>query len=143
LTCGPERRRSPEVSGRDVTPGKKGRGGEKALTGRGQRSVRERGGRASAARAGRKWAGAQPTREKGKRGESWASGKLGPGGERREKGLEGREGVWAAGLSFLFLFYTQTFKQNYLNSNKFEFRSYELNTRKIMLQHECTNMLTL
>jgi hypothetical protein len=37
---------------------------------------------------------------------------------------------WAAFSSFLFLFYTQTFKQNYLNSNKFEFRSYKLNARK-------------
>jgi hypothetical protein len=30
-----------------------------------------------------------------------------------------------------------------LNPNKFEFKSYKLNTRKIMLQHECTNNLIL
>jgi hypothetical protein len=32
-------------------------------------------------------------------------------------------------LSFFF-FYTQTFKQNYLSSNKLEFKPYKLNTRK-------------
>jgi hypothetical protein len=57
--------------------------------------------------------------------------------KRRWAGL--REGNWAA-FSFLFLSYTQT---NSLNSNRFEFKHYKLNTRKIMLQHECTSKLTL
>jgi hypothetical protein len=30
-----------------------------------------------------------------------------------------------------------------LNSIKFEFKSYNLNTNKTMLQHECTNILIL
>jgi hypothetical protein len=30
-----------------------------------------------------------------------------------------------------------------LNSNKFEFRPYKLNTNKTMPQHECTNKLIL
>jgi hypothetical protein len=95
-----------------------------------------------------RWAGARPTREKG-RERGWSSGlahagrKERPGMERGEK----REGVlgWAGLLlgwlllSFPFLFYTQTSKQTHLNSNKFEFKSDKLNTRKIMLQHECTN----
>jgi hypothetical protein len=50
-------------------------------------------------------------------------------------------------LSFPFLpsffFYTQTFKQHYLNSNKFEFKPYKFNTNKTLLQHECTNNLIL
>jgi hypothetical protein len=122
-------------------PEKKGRGKEKALTGRGQQSVRERRGRASAARAGRKWAGARPTREKGKRGESWASGKLGPGKRGRERGF----GLMGCCLLLLFFFFStlKLLKQIHLNSNKFEFKPYKLNTREIMLQHECTNMLLL
>jgi hypothetical protein len=82
--------------------------------------------------------------KRGKRGESWASG--GPCG-REGKGRLG----WAkaAGLGCLLLFFflsffcTQTIQTIYLNPNKFEFKSYKLNTRKIMLQHECTNNLIL
>jgi hypothetical protein len=50
---------------------------------------------------------------------------------------------------FLFFFFSfsfptlKLFKRIYLNSNKFEFEPYTLNTKKIMLQHECTNKLTL
>jgi hypothetical protein len=90
-------------------------------------------------------------------GERKEGGSAGPrvahAGERRGKrGPKGKkEGVWAAGLLLLsplillfFFFPTlKLFKQTYLNSNKFEFKPYKLHTRKIMLQHECTNMLTL
>jgi hypothetical protein len=76
-----------------------------------------------------KWAGTRPTRGRKE------------GGEGKEMGRAERS-KWAA-LSFLFLFYTQTFKQTHLNSNKFELKPYKLNTRKIMLQHECTNNLIL
>jgi hypothetical protein len=82
----------------------------------------------------------------------WAMGPervLGHVERRRERG----RGEWAAGLGccspffiFLLFFFLSTlkpFKQIYLNSNKFEFKPYKLDTRKIMLQHECTNMLTL
>jgi hypothetical protein len=63
-------------------------------------------------------------------------------GKRKWAGL--REEVWGwLLLSFLFLFYTQTLNQTHLNSNEFEFKPYKLNTRKIMLQHECTNNLIL
>jgi hypothetical protein len=76
--------------------------------------------------------------------------------EERERGrarAEERGGVgpgcWVGlpsllSSSFLFFFsILKLFKQNYLNSNKFEFKPYKLNTRKTMLQHECTNMLIL
>jgi hypothetical protein len=69
----------------------------------------------------------------------------GPRVRKRGFGLLGCRAavLFSSSSSFLFLFYTQTFKQNYLNSIKFEFKSYKLNTRRKMLQHECTNMLTL
>jgi hypothetical protein len=69
---------------------------------------------------------------------------LGRRGEKRGERRTGRP----KGL-FLLLFFSFSFstlkpsKQIYMNSNKFEFIPYKLNTRKIMLQHECTNMLTL
>jgi hypothetical protein len=72
----------------------------------------------------------------------------GRGGEGRPEGEKGR-GVlgWARCSPFfsflLSFFFTQSIQTNYLNSNRFEFKPYKLNTRKIMLQHECTNMLTL
>jgi hypothetical protein len=71
---------------------------------------------------------------------SWASGWLGP---RRER--EGVVGLgWLLLSSLFFLFSTlKLFKQLYLNSNKFEFRPYKLNTNKTMPQHECTNKLIL
>jgi hypothetical protein len=89
-------------------------------------------------------------------GSGWEKemGRLGPcgrGGEKRG-GPRGK-GDWAGprllGLGclllsfFLFFFCTQTIQTIYLNPNKFEFKSYKLNTRKIMLQHECTNNLIL
>jgi hypothetical protein len=89
----------------------------------------------------------EPVREGERLGPSVAH--AGRGEERGPEGGE-REGVWAAGCwalffssSFLFLSHTQLLKQIYLNSNKFKFKPYKLNTRKTMLQHECTNMLTL
>jgi hypothetical protein len=97
---------------------------------------------------GRPWRG---KREGEKR--CWASGGLGQ--ERREErgptGKERREEMlgWADRLlgspsfasSFLFLY--SIYSNKLLNSNRFEFKFYKLNTRKIMLQHECINMLTL
>jgi hypothetical protein len=80
---------------------------------------------------------------------SWASGWLGPGreGEGAREGEKGTELLGWAGCSFpslFFLFSTlKLFKQLYLNSNKFEFRHYKLNTNKTMPQHECTNKLIL
>jgi hypothetical protein len=86
---------------------------------------------------------------RGPRGEGrgkgcWASG--GPCG--REEGR--RELGWAKDLgcflSFFFSFsflYSNIPNKNYLNSNKFEFKSYKLHTRKAMLQHECTSKLML
>jgi hypothetical protein len=67
-------------------------------------------------------------------------------GERKGKGRAGLgQGVWVVFFpsSFPVIFYTQTFKQNYLNSIKFEFKPYTFNTNKIMLQHECTNKFIL
>jgi hypothetical protein len=56
--------------------------------------------------------------------------------KREQAGLQG----WAAAL-FSFLFF---FSFSFLHTNhKFEFKPYKLNTRKIMLQHECTNKLIL
>jgi hypothetical protein len=89
--------------------------------------------------------------ERGKRGAGARAGENGNGPawpmrkkERKRWWAGLREGNWAALFfsfsSFLFLSYTQT---NSLNSNRFEFKPCKLNTRKIMLQHECTNMLTL
>jgi hypothetical protein len=82
---------------------------------------------------------------------SWASGVAHAG--RKEEEPEGgkKEGFWAAGLLFpsplllLFFFFPtlKLFKQTYLNSNEFEFKSYKLNTIKTMLQLECTSKLTL
>jgi hypothetical protein len=76
----------------------------------------------------------------------WAAGR----GERRGNPRERERGGFgpAAGLfpSLLLFFFFSTvklFKQFYLNSNKFEFRPYKLNTNKTMPQHECTNKLIL
>jgi hypothetical protein len=68
-------------------------------------------------------------REKGE----WAG--VAHAGRGRGKGELGRARRGFGLLSllpspFLFLFYTQLFKQNYLNSNKFEFKPYKLNTKK-------------
>jgi hypothetical protein len=59
---------------------------------------------------------------------------------------------WAKGMgcsffsfsSFLSSFPNSIYSpKHHLNSNKFEFKSYKLNTGKIMLQHECINILIL
>jgi hypothetical protein len=88
------------------------------------------------------------------RREARAEGSLGRGAAHAGRGGEGRPerekgrgvlGCWALlPLLLLFFSFTQSIQTNYLNSNRFEFKPYKLNTRKkIMLQHECTNMLTL
>jgi hypothetical protein len=68
--------------------------------------------------------------------------KRGPGREREEEGRDGPSpkglGLLSSFLLFLFPFYTQI-----IQKKLFEFKFYELNTRKIMFQHECTNMLIL
>jgi hypothetical protein len=63
-------------------------------------------------------------------------------GEEREKGNWAGPRVWgwaASFHSFSFFLYSTHSNKHHLNSNKFEFKSDKLNTRKIMLQHECTN----
>jgi hypothetical protein len=115
----------------------------------GARQSREEEGRGSqrAARAGRKEDGpAWPTRGKRRKEgrESWASGGFGPWeereGERGPTGRDRREVCWVGPLSIPFLFLHSTHSNKpHLNSNKFEFKSNKLNTRTIMLQHECTN----
>jgi hypothetical protein len=87
-------------------------------------------------------------------GERKEGGSAGPrvahAGERRGKrARRGRKRgfglMFPSPLLLLFFFFPtlKLFKQTYLNSNKFEFKPNKLHTRKIMLQHECTNMLTL
>jgi hypothetical protein len=105
---------------------------------------RERKGRGGRARLGLgNWA--MHAGEKRERGVCcWGEGR--PKGER---GKESRPGCFWAGFFSLFLLLSfffsilKLFKQNYLNSHKFELKPYKLNTRETMLQHECTNMLTL
>jgi hypothetical protein len=73
--------------------------------------------------------------------------------EEKEEGRAGprvreRRGVWAGWVvlfSFLFFSFPNSIpiQTIYLNSNKFEFKPYKFNTRKTMLQHECTNILIL
>jgi hypothetical protein len=86
----------------------------------------------------RELAGSAHAREKRERGVLGLGIGLGHGKERGERARErGRErgfglvaGLLLSFLSFspfLFLFYTQPFKQIYLNSNKFEFKPYKLN----------------
>jgi hypothetical protein len=73
----------------------------------------------------------------------------GPAERKKGGGVMGRPrvlGCFPPFFFFLLSFFFSTlkpFKQNHLNSNKFEFKPYKLNTRKTMLQHECTNMLIL
>jgi hypothetical protein len=133
-----------------VRIGKEGEGGRRGAGRwgqpvRGRERERERGGALGWGTGG----------EPGRRG-CWAArrgegrGEMGRG--RRRAGPRGRKEAGRAGLaglSSLFLLLSfffsilKLFKQNYLNSNKFELKPYKLNTRKTMLQHECTNMLTL
>jgi hypothetical protein len=89
---------------------------------------------------GRAW----PTREERRGGRREGR----PTGKREKENRPGWDTVWAGLAAFLFslLFFfslLKPFKHNHLNSNKFEFKPYKLNTRKAVLQHECTNMLTL
>jgi hypothetical protein len=100
-----------------------------------ERRVRAWGGKwAGVAHAGKGEGERERAREGKERGEgSWAA--------RREPAQES----WAAFLSsfFSFLFPLLPIQTIYLNSNKFKSKPYKFNTRKIMLQHEFTNMLTL
>jgi hypothetical protein len=63
--------------------------------------------------------------------------------ERRgKKGIGLGQGFGVGLLPFIpfpFFLYSTHSNKHHLNSNKFEFKSDKLNTRKIMLQHECTN----
>jgi hypothetical protein len=79
----------------------------------------------------------------GERGKGPTGKGDGPREREEEFGLLG----WAAALFFfpfffLFPFHTQAI-QTIPFEFKFEFKPYTLNTKKTMLQHECTNMLTL
>jgi hypothetical protein len=80
---------------------------------------------------------------------SWAGYWAEPAHAGRREEEEG-SGLGPTGLaaffssSFLFSFPTlKLFKQFYLDSNKFEFKPYTLNTNKTMHQRECTNKLIL
>jgi hypothetical protein len=116
----------------------------RALAGSGRK-----GGEIGAARVEKRMGRPWPMREEGEMGLGVS---LGQGKEReeREPARERERGGFgpAAGLfPFLLLFFffstLKLFKQFYLNSNKFEFKPYTLNTIKIMLQHECANKLIL
>jgi hypothetical protein len=126
----------------------------------GRRGRERREGERACERGGKWRRHAGPGSSERKRDESAQRAGLaaGPGtahaGRGKERGARGeREGEfglgWAAFPFFfpflLFLFFStlKLFKPIYLNSNKFEFKPYKLNTRKIMLQHECTTILTL
>jgi ribosomal protein L44E len=92
------------------------------------------------ARAGEKKRGREGPRGK----KSWAA--VAHAGGRGERGAGPRRGNGCPFFSFFFfpfLSYTQTNQTTHLNSNKFEFKPYKFHTRKIMLQHECTNNLIL
>jgi hypothetical protein len=118
--------------------------------GPGRLSAREKGEREGKELGLGGWAGmAHAGGEKGGRG---PQGQLGPGRRGRRGSPRERErergfwaGCWALSFSSSFLFFStlQLFKQFHLNSNKFEFKPYTLNTNKTMLQHECTNKLIL
>jgi hypothetical protein len=129
-----------------VRVGEEGEGGRRGA-GRWGQPVRgrERGEARSAGGQEGSWAGvAAGPRVEEKRGEWACAGreKAGPReGEERRVGLAGLSSLFL--LLYVFFSILKLFKHNYLNSNKFEFKPYKLNTRKTMLQHECTNMLTL
>jgi hypothetical protein len=109
---------------------------ERGARGPGWLCVREGKGREGGARAGKELGLGRGPRGEERRGAR--------GGKKR--GVLGWVGLLLPFFPFLLFFFFSTlkpFKQIYLNSNKFEFKPYKLNTRKIMLQHECTNMLTL
>jgi hypothetical protein len=127
---------------------KQGRGARrkgKELTGGSRLAERERERREGAARAGK--LGRQGPRgerkERQASGSAWARQKRERRGSPREREMVlGRVGLPFSLLSFSSFPTHKLFKQFYLNPNKFEFKPYKLNTRKTMLQHECTNMLT-
>jgi hypothetical protein len=173
LTRGPEERSSPEISGGRLRRREEGEREETGLPGGASQSAREgREGKAGArsgwGKAGRGAAHAGRGREIGgagprggaaaqgeKRGErrglrgSWGVGPTWPmrEGERRGELGWAKERKWAAlsfpFSSFLFFSIPKPIKQPHLNSNKLEFKPYKFHTRKIMLQHECTNNLIL
>jgi hypothetical protein len=90
-------------------------------------------------RRGKHWAGVE--RRKG----WWACAGRGRAGPR-ERGKGKQAGCWALPSSFSFPFslLLSTTQTNLFEfKKKLEFKSHELNTKKTMLQHECTNMLTL
>jgi hypothetical protein len=131
-----EQRRTEELTRGATLPA---RGKEREGSARGAGLV------AGPAHAGReKKRGLERERERG-------VGQRGPGGRngREEESWAGPRGF---GLPFLFSFLSffsfspstlKPFKQNYLNSTKFEFKPYTLNTNKTMRQHECTSKLIL
>jgi hypothetical protein len=95
-------------------------------------------------------------KRKGARGREKDLGRRWPtwGGERRERagprgeerGKKGKGRPKGFGSPFLLFFFFSTFKpfkQIYMNSNKFEFKPYKLNTNKTMRQYECTSKLIL
>jgi hypothetical protein len=127
---------------------KQGRGARrkgKELTGGSRLAKRERERREGAARVG-KLGRHGPRRERKERqasGSAWAREKRERRGSPREREMVlGRVGLPFSLLSFSSFPTLKLFKQFYLNTNKFEFKTYKLNTRKTMLQHECTDMLT-
>jgi hypothetical protein len=138
---------SPESSGgRCASEQRRGKG----ETGAGKRVLAVRGRKKREAAFGLGRSNRRPRRGR-RSGEARAQG-AGPsvGHVGREGRRTGRAGIrfglgWAAFLFSLLFFFSilKLFKHNHLNSNKFEFKPYKLNTRKAMLQHECTNMLTL
>jgi hypothetical protein len=101
-----------------------------------KRGEEARGGKKKGERKlGREW----PTREK-EGGRGAGPRRLGPG--KRERERFGADRLLSSS-PFLIFSTLQLLKQIHWNSNKFEFKPYKLNTRKIMFQHECTNMLLL
>jgi hypothetical protein len=152
---------SPESSGgRCVSEQRRGKGedGRWQAGPGGQRKKEEGGsgwigpGQPPAQEGGKEWrsAGSGSWAERGPRGKREEGGRREgrPTGKREKENRPGWDTVWAGLAAFLFslLFFfslLKPFKHNHLNSNKFEFKPYKLNTRKAMLQHECTNMLTL
>jgi hypothetical protein len=173
LTCGPEARELAGDLGEKLSAGeemgkgkegadspgpavreRKGRkrraAGRKMAPTRGARMAEKERGRGAREKLG--WLlASRPTREGGEEGKEGGGPRaaLGRGKKEREREPAGKErkggmlGCCSLLFSSFFLFYPQTIQTIYLNSNKFEFKPYKFNTRKTMLQHECTNILIL